>query len=253
MKEKLYTIPINDAFALDCECPICAMRKVLETNAIEFAMGPSYMEDDIRMETDKAGFCAPHMKMLIDQNNKLGLALVLKTHIDKTNQEIDKRMKMPSGSGSFFKKAASNPLLEYIDGLNHSCYICNRIQDTFSRYLHTVVVLWKTDAAFGQTYRNCKGFCTEHLGDLLKEGESYLSKSAFEEFRRITTELYLNNMKRVADDLEWFVNKFDYRYKDEPWKNAKDAIPRAVIKTNGIIELEEETDKKDKASVSQDA
>ena len=30
MKEKLYTIPINDAFAMDSECPICAMKTILE-------------------------------------------------------------------------------------------------------------------------------------------------------------------------------------------------------------------------------
>ena len=82
MKEKLYTIPINDAFAMDSECPICAMKTILENNAVEFTMGPSYMEDDIRMETDRMGFCKAHMKMVFDQNNKLGLALVLKTHID---------------------------------------------------------------------------------------------------------------------------------------------------------------------------
>ena len=78
MKEKLYTIPINDAFAMDSECPICAMKTILENNAVEFTMGPSYMEDDIRMETDRMGFCKAHMKMVFDQNNKLGLALVLK-------------------------------------------------------------------------------------------------------------------------------------------------------------------------------
>ena len=66
-----------------------------ENNAVEFTMGPSYMEDDIRMETDRMGFCKAHMKMVFDQNNKLGLALVLKTHIDRTNKEIEKRMKMP--------------------------------------------------------------------------------------------------------------------------------------------------------------
>ncbi len=243
MKEKLYTIPINDAFAVDCECPICAMRKVLENNAVEFTMGPSYMEDDIRMETDRLGFCMPHMKMLMEQDNKLGLALVLHTHIKHTNTEIDKRMKMPVQAGSLFKKAGPNALLEYIDDLNKSCYICSRIDNTFDRYLHTVVVLWKTDDEFKKTYKNCKGFCTEHLGALLKEGEKCLSKDQFTEFRRITCELYSENMKRMADDLEWFINKFDYRYKDEPWKNAKDSITRAIIKTNGMLELEEDENK----------
>ena len=44
------------------------------------------------------------MKMVFDQNNKLGLALVLKTHIDRTNKEIEKRMKMPPKKASFFKR-----------------------------------------------------------------------------------------------------------------------------------------------------
>ncbi len=240
MKEKLYTIPINDAFARDCECPVCAMYKVLETNAVEYTMGPSYMEDDVRAQTDQSGFCAKHMQMMLAQENSLGLALILKTHIDKTNSEIDKKMRMPSSGGSLFKKAQSNPLLDYIDALNSSCFVCDRIQNTFARYLHTIIVLWKTDETFKKTYRESKGFCTEHMGDLLKEGQKTLSKDQFEEFKRVTTELYLENMKRIAGDLEWFINKFDYRYRDEPWKQSKDAIPRALVKTNGMLVLDEE-------------
>ena len=109
-KEKLYTIPVNDAFSLDCECPICAMYKKLERDTVEFTMGPSYMEDDIRMETDRIGFCAHHMRMLGEQKNKLGLALILKTHIDRTNKEVEKKKKLPAAGGGilpgFFQEAA---------------------------------------------------------------------------------------------------------------------------------------------------
>ena len=55
MKEQLYTIPVNDAFEKDCECPLCFMYNNLEEDAVSFTLGPSYMEDDIRLETDKAG------------------------------------------------------------------------------------------------------------------------------------------------------------------------------------------------------
>ena len=41
MKEKLYTIPVNEAFDSDTECPLCSMRKTLEVNAVDFTMGPS--------------------------------------------------------------------------------------------------------------------------------------------------------------------------------------------------------------------
>ena len=76
MKEQLYTIPVNDAFAVDCECPICVMYQELEKNAVIFTMGPSYMEDDIRAVTDKIGFCTEHMRQILGMENKLGVSLV---------------------------------------------------------------------------------------------------------------------------------------------------------------------------------
>ena len=220
MKETIYTIPLNDAFHAEDECPFCRLERDAEQHALEFILGKqsSYMEDDIRMETDRMGFCKTHMKMVFDQNNKLGLALVLKTHIDRTNKEIEKRMKMPPKKASFFKKETSNPLTDYIDELNKSCFICDRINNTFERYLHTVVATWKSDAAFRELYAKGKGFCTEHYGDLLKEGAKYLNQKELDEFTEITGKLYLDNMKRLAEELDWFADKFDYRFKDAPWK-----------------------------------
>ena len=77
MKETIYTIPLNDAFHAEDECPFCRLERDAEQHALEFILGKqsSYMEDDIRMETDRMGFCKAHMKMVFDQNNKLGLAL----------------------------------------------------------------------------------------------------------------------------------------------------------------------------------
>lgn len=239
MKEKLYTIPVNDAFSQDCECPICVMRKTLEDNAIEYTMGPSYMEDDVRMETDRLGFCRIHMMALSKQKNKLGLALILKTHMDRTIKEIKELSKKPVKTGGLFKKVSENPVADYIDQLNHSCFICERINNTFNRYITTILHLWKHDPAFKETVKKGKGFCTEHFGVLLKEGQKSLNSTEYEEFISIIGKLYLEHMQRVTDDVDWFTDKFDYRYADAPWKNSKDAIPRAIIKTNGIIEDEE--------------
>lgn len=50
-------------------------------------------------------------------------------------------------------------------------------------------------------------------------------------------------MKRLAEELDWFADKFDYRLKDAPWKNSKDSIPRAMIKTNGIMEIDDKKKK----------
>ena len=89
MKEKIYNVPVNDAFLADTECPVCAMFEQLENDAIEYTMGPSYMEDDIRAVTDKKGFCQKHIKKIYEQNNRLGYALVMKTHMDYVIKNIE--------------------------------------------------------------------------------------------------------------------------------------------------------------------
>lgn len=56
MKEKLYTIPLNDAVNASDECPFCFIERELEQNSLDFVLGnsSSYMESDIRDQTDKA-------------------------------------------------------------------------------------------------------------------------------------------------------------------------------------------------------
>jgi hypothetical protein len=239
LKEKLYTIPVNEAFAADCECPICLMKKTLEDNAIEFTMGPSYMEDDVRAETDKIGFCTHHVKKLYENQNRLGLALMLKTHMDKTIEDIEKLTKQGikvSSPSLFKKKTEGSSLKAHIDSLENSCYICNKIENTFNRYIVTVFSLYTSDKDFVDKFTNSKGFCTTHYGLLYEEASKYLKGDKLEEFINTLNRLYLDNMKRVRDDLDWFTDKFDYRYVNEPWKNSKDALPRSMIKTNSIIE-----------------
>ena len=67
MKEKLYTIPLNDAMNADDECPFCFIERKLEQDLLDFTLGSgsSYMENDIREQTDKAGFCRYHFEKML--------------------------------------------------------------------------------------------------------------------------------------------------------------------------------------------
>ncbi|MCM1495676.1 MAG: DUF6062 family protein [Bacteroides sp.] len=235
MKEQLYTIPVNDAFRSDCECPVCALHQELEQNAIEYTMGPSYMEDDNRAMTDKLGFCPHHIQMLYKQKNRLGLALMLKTHTDKTIKDLKELSKnKPAASGLFKRSADASPVGAYIKELEGHCFICERMEDTFYRYIDTVFYLWKKDPEFQKTFADGKGFCTCHYGLLYDIGASKLDKSQYNTFLDCLSTVYFTGMERVNDDIEWFINKYDYRYANEPWKNSKDAIPRGILKTNHI-------------------
>lgn len=238
MKEKIYTIPVNEAFDADCECPICVMRKTLETNAIEYTMGPSYMEDDVREVTSRLGFCDKHMKDLYQNQNRLGLALILKTHMDKIIKDVEKTSgnNLKTAVSSFFKKKSDvSEVASYLEKMEKSCFVCDKIEGTFDRYIDTMFNLYHTEQSFREKFAASKGFCTRHFKLLHSAAPSHLNGDELNDFIKLLNQLYLDNMKRVRDDLEWFINKFDYRFEKEPWKNAKDALPRSMQKTNSII------------------
>ena len=115
MKETIYTIPLNDAFHAEDECPFCRLERDAEQHALEFILGKqsSYMEDDIRMETDRIGFCRHHYKMMYDFGNRLGCGLMLSTHLKKLNEEMTRQIKsFTSGKSTLMgrlKKTDLNP------------------------------------------------------------------------------------------------------------------------------------------------
>ena len=137
MKETIYTIPLNDAFHADDECPFCYLEREAEQHALEFILGSgaSYMEDDIRMETDKIGFCRHHYKMMYDYGNRLGSGLILSTHMKKLNQEMAEQMKaFKSGKSTLMGRmkktdlnqdAPQTALGQWISQKEKSCYVCD--------------------------------------------------------------------------------------------------------------------------------
>ena len=236
MKEKLYAIPVNDAFNEDCECPICAMYNKLETDAVDFTMDNSYMVDDVRMETDAKGFCNKHIKMVYNKENRLGMALVMSTHMKKINEEMRKLIDQSTTpkKTSIFSKAndSDNELVKYIENLEKKCFVCERIDNFFQNYVNTVFYLYKTDNTFAQKYNRCKGFCVGHYKILIENAPKKLGGDTLAQFVKTTNALFIDNMDRVYEDVDWFCKKFDYKNTDAPWKNSKDSLPRGLIKLN---------------------
>mgnify|MGYP003292795179 CR=1 FL=1 len=106
MKEVLYTIPLMDAFRAEDECPFCFIERNIEQHAIDFVLGSeaSYMEEDIREQTDKIGFCKDHLKKMFTYGNNLGSALILETHMRRKLTELRNEMKHYSGAKVSFNR-----------------------------------------------------------------------------------------------------------------------------------------------------
>ncbi|HHT76721.1 MAG TPA: ABC transporter substrate-binding protein, partial [Clostridiaceae bacterium] len=64
MKEKIYTIPVNDAYQSGCACPLCQLEADVEKSTLEYFLGASLMEPDTRIATNQSGFCHEHFKKM---------------------------------------------------------------------------------------------------------------------------------------------------------------------------------------------
>lgn len=241
MKEKLYTIPLNDAVNAQDECPFCFIERKVEQDLLDYVLGSgsSYMEADMRELTDKAGFCRMHFKKMFDYGNTLGNAWILKTHYKQMTQEMKKSFDSfkpgkPSGILKMKKESdAVNSVAEWIRKKEDSCYICGQYKETYERYLDTFFYLFTKDDAFREKIRNGKAFCLPHFGDLIEAADKTLSAKELPDFYQMMFPLMERNMNRLTEDVAWMVEKFDYRNKDADWKNSKDAIQRGMQKLKG--------------------
>ena len=64
MRYHIDTIPVWDAAKIDGECLLCALQRRVELQQIEYSLGASVMEPDVRIQVNKKGFCQHHQRML---------------------------------------------------------------------------------------------------------------------------------------------------------------------------------------------
>lgn len=241
MREQIETIPVNDAFLSGDECPFCYLERMVEQRAIRYILGPgaSYMELDVRAQTDKDGFCEHHYKQLYDFGNGLGNALIMQTRYAVLLRELEQARQsfvMPAKRSRFGKKrkadAQENSLLQWAKRRQKSCYLCNKLESNMQRYYDTFFAMIK-DGEFRDRVENCKGFCVRHFAELLESAEEHLPSGQQEWFYDTVAKLMQENMARVKEDIDHFVGMFDYRSAGKDWKNSKDAVSRGMQKLQG--------------------
>ncbi len=241
MKEHIYTIPVVDGFK-EMGCPFCNMKKKLETDSINYMLGPAYMEDNIRMETNAKGFCTTHFEKMYAEQNRLGLALMISTHLEKINSDLSKfnvskskrglgrlgeQLALPTTS-LFSKNKPESELVRYLRKINDSCFVCDRVENTFMRFIDTFFYLIKQDPTMLDYVKNSNGFCLSHFTLLLSYGEKSLGEKQYQEFYETIVKVETDCLKNLDGDVSWFVKKFDYRFKDEPWNDAQDSVERSL-------------------------
>jgi len=238
--EQIYTIPVNEAFEAaalpetQCKCPFCLMYNRLEANELDLILGASMMEPDVRLKTNEQGFCDTHYRLMFERSKRLPLALMLESHLDSLAKELT--------VGGLFPAKAAEAAGKRLDKLEHECYVCGRIEYNFTRMVETAALLWQSDSAFHDKVKNIQYFCLPHYGQFIRAAKERLSKKDFIQFYAEIAEVENKYFDTLREDVSWFCKKFDYRYTEEPWGNAKDAPERARAFLSGTLHVHEQED-----------
>ena len=102
---------IIEKFKVDCECPLCEIKKVVEEQFLHEFLNDAVMEDNTRIKVGKFGFCDRHFDMLFARQNKLSVALQIRTRTQVLADHLTELKSLKSA-----KKQA-----EYLENL---CLLC---------------------------------------------------------------------------------------------------------------------------------
>lgn len=215
MKESIYTIPISDAFEAADGCPFCGIRHTLERRWVEYITGPAMMEPDVRLVTNKLGFCGPHYARMLEQKNRLSVALMLQTHLAELNEKLSTK---PGFSGK--------------NELNiESCFICEKIDAEYARILENTAIFWAREPGFQELYMQQKYVCLPDCDAALKAAKKKLRGRQYAEFSKITRDLSSKHLISLKADIDAFCKLFDYRSNssEPPREGVAEAIENTIL------------------------
>ena len=230
------TIPIWDAVRSGSECPLCTLAQSVECGMIELYLGGSVMEPATRIAVNDRGFCARHLRMLWDSEQKLPLALMLDTRMDTLLERLRPLLQAASDEATRKKPRkliAAAKLLDAVEKECARCVVCERSGTIMERYIETMASMLGSDADFRKSFSSCRGLCQPHFAAMLRE---LLKPSLLRDPRPLIAlmcERQQEALTRLHEEIHFFTTKFNYRNTDRPWGTAKDAPQRALQKPRG--------------------
>ena len=221
MRDSITSIPVSEVFEPRDGCPICRMRDRLEERVVEYITGAAMMEPDVRAETNRQGFCITHYRQLLGQRNRLGVALMLESHLAETEKRVFAGLPLVGKRTSRQARSASRA--------SESCFVCSQVEWGMERMLATVCRLYGSEREFRELFEQQEMLCLPHFSRLA-EAAAGMDKRWQEEFLKAASALSRRQLGALREDVHHFTEMFDYRNHGEEadWGNSRDSIERAI-------------------------
>ena len=157
MREDICSIPISEIFEPKDGCPFCRMRDMLEARMATYITGAAMMEPDVRVETNRLGFCHQHFEQILQRGSRLSVALILESLLDEAGKDI-----LPEDD-----KLAPKKILAAADRRAHSCFVCENVEKNMQHLSATVIKLWQSEPEFRTLYSEQTHICLPHYSFIL--------------------------------------------------------------------------------------
>ncbi|MBQ5840385.1 MAG: hypothetical protein IIW40_00345 [Clostridia bacterium] len=221
MRYDITNIPIAEVFEEKDGCPLCRIRNLLEERAVEYITGAAMMEPDIRIETNKKGFCLDHYRMMLKTRNRLSVALMLESHLEEMEKQVFAGLPLVGKSARKQAKSAGRSA--------DSCFVCEQLEDGFQKMLNTVCITWERDGDFRRLFDEQPCLCLSHFSQLVETAQTAVSKREQSYFAKAAANLTHKYLKELRGDVHHFCEMYDHRNAgNNDWGNSKDSIERSI-------------------------
>ena len=125
------------------------------------------MEPDVRVETNRLGFCHQHFEQILQRGSRLSVALILESLLDEAGKEI-----LPEDD-----KLAPKKILAAADRRAHSCFVCENVEKNMQHLSATVIKLWQSEPEFRTLYSEQTHICLPHYSFILAAAQKMPRKN----------------------------------------------------------------------------
>lgn len=225
---KLEISKVHDAYSAGGECPLCPLMESAEETYLRSFQHSRVMEPNVRVKTNEAGFCPDHYRKLYARENKLGLALVVHTHLQQ---------KLPALKAAW--EAAGRPVRRGRDRAEEgamlarfrdSCFICDLLAADADRYCFTILYLWNKDPEFLPVFRASRGFCVPHFNDMLASAGGLLRADRRARWLQDAVPLMTESLTRLERELYSFTQLFHDSNRSLGTEEERTALARTLQK-----------------------
>ncbi|MBQ2939886.1 MAG: hypothetical protein IJE00_05905 [Clostridia bacterium] len=221
MKHDICSIPISEVFEPKDGCPICRLRDMLEKKMVEYITGAAMMEPDVRIETNKKGFCLNHYNRMLGLHKHLSVALTMQSRLEELDRQV-------FGTGLLAKDPAKQG--RSATAALSTCFVCDEVNTNLYRMLENTCHLWSREREFRQLFEQQPDLCLPHFALLAEAAGKSLPKKERTEFIKVASGISRRSLDALRADIDHFTRMYDYRSGkgENDWGTAKDSPERVV-------------------------